>query len=153
MAPDTQPAGPVLIAYDGSELAAFAIERAGRELAPAREALVVVVWHPADVGFVPVDGRHLHAAAGYEVQEAAEQTAAAGAALADAAGFRARGLAVEATPTWQGIVNAAEEHAASLIVFGSHRRTGLRGHLAGSVTAATMAHAGAAVLVVLPPEE
>jgi len=149
----TDSAGPVLIAYDGSDLAAFAIERAGRELAPGREALVVVVWHPADVGFVPVDGRHLHAAAGYEVQEAAEQTAAAGASLAEAAGFRARGLAVEATPTWQGIVDAAEEHKASLIVFGSHRRTGLKGHLAGSVTAATMAHAGAAVLVVLPPED
>ena len=110
-----------------------------------------IVWHPADVGFVPVDGRHLRADAADEVQEAAERTAAAGASLAEAAGFRSRGLAVEATPTWQGIVAAADEHGASLIVFGSHRRTGLKGHLVGSVTAATMAHSAAAVLVVLPP--
>jgi nucleotide-binding universal stress UspA family protein len=145
------PAGPVLIGYDGSDLAAFAIERAGLELPSGREALVVCVWHPADVGFVPVDGRHLHAAAANEVEEAAEQTAARGASLAEAAGFRARGLTVEATPTWEGIVTAADEHGASLIVLGSHRRAGLLGHLAGSVTASTMAHCGAAVLVVLPP--
>ncbi len=144
-------AAPVLLAYDGSDLAAFAIERAGLELAPGREALVVVVWHPADVGFTPIDGRHLHAATAYEVQEAAEQAAAHGASLAEAAGFRARGVAVEATPTWEGIVDAAAEHGASLIVFGSHRRSGLKGHLFGSVTASTMAHCGAAVLVVHRP--
>ena len=158
MAPDDRPpevprgsAGPVLLAYDGSELAAFAIERAGLELAPGREALVVVVWHPADVGFTPVDGRHLHASSADEVKEAAEQTAARGASLADAAGFRSRGLAVEATPTWQGIVDAADEHGATLIVFGSHRRSGLLGHLAGSVTDATAAHSEAAILVVHRP--
>lgn len=144
--------GPVLLAYDGSELAAFAIERAGLELAPGRDALAVVVWHPADVGFTPVDGRHLHSSTAYEVQEAAEQTAARGASLAEAAGFRARALAVEATPTWQGIVDAATEHEASLIVFGSHRRAGLKGHLFGSVTASTMAHCEAAALVVHRPD-
>ncbi len=47
------PAGPVLFAYDGSELAELAIEEAGRQLAPGREALVVCVWQPADVGFLP----------------------------------------------------------------------------------------------------
>jgi nucleotide-binding universal stress UspA family protein len=158
VAPDAQPAearrdsaGPVLFAYDGSDLAAFAIERAGLELAPGRDALVVCVWHPVDVGFQPVDGRHLRAAAANEVQEAAEQTAARGSSLAEAAGFRSRGLAVEAAPTWQGIVDAADEHGASLIVLGSHRRVGLKGHLVGSVTVSTMAHSGAAVLVVLPP--
>jgi nucleotide-binding universal stress UspA family protein len=142
---------PVVIAYDGSELAAFAIARAGEELAPGREAIVVCVWHPADVGFTPVDGGPLHAAAADEVREAAERTAAHGATLAEAAGFRARGLAVNAAPTWQGIVDAAKEHGTTLIVFGSHQRTGLLGHLAGSVTATTMAHVDAAVLVVHRP--
>jgi nucleotide-binding universal stress UspA family protein len=142
---------PVVIAYDGSDLAAFAIARAGEELAPGREAIVVCVWHPADVGFTPVDGAPLHAAAADEVREAAERTAAHGAALAEAAGFRARGLAVNAAPTWQGIVDAAKEHGATLLVFGSHQRTGLLGHLAGSVTATTMAHIDAAVLVVHRP--
>lgn len=143
---------PVILAYDGSELAAFAIERAGIELVPGREALVVCVWHPADVGFAPVDGERLHAAAGDEVQAAAERTAAHGAALAEAAGFCARGLAVNAAPTWRGLVDAAEEHGASLIVLGSHHRTGLLGHLAGSVAGATVTHFGAAVLVVHRPD-
>ena len=143
---------PVLLAYDGSELAAFAIERAGLELETGREALVVVVWHPADVGFTPIDGRHLHAATGVEVQEAAEQTAVHGASLAEAAGFRARGLAVEATPTWQGVIDAAKEHEVGLLVFGAHRRSGLKGHLFGSVTAATLDHTDVPVLVVHRPE-
>ncbi|MBS1892570.1 MAG: universal stress protein, partial [Actinobacteria bacterium] len=54
-------AGPAIFAYDGSELAGYAIEQAGLQLAPGREALVVCVWQPADVGFVPVEGRNLHA--------------------------------------------------------------------------------------------
>lgn len=143
--------GPVLLAYDGSGLAAFAIERAGRELAPGREAVVVCVWHPADVGFTPVDGEHLHAAAADEVEAAALRTARRGAELADAAGFRAHGVAVNASPTWRGLVDAAREHGATLIVFGAHRRSGILGHLAGSVTAATTAHFDGAVLVVHRP--
>ncbi len=67
-------------------------------------------------------------------------------------GFRARAVAVEATPAWQGIVDAAKEHGASLLVFGSHRRTGLTGHLFGSVTAATRGHSDVPVLVVHRPE-
>lgn len=141
-------AGPVVLAYDGSELAAYAIEQAAAQLAPGREALVVCVWHPGDVGFTPIGGHHLHAAAADEVRHAAEETAAHGATLAEAAGFRARPLAVEAAPTWQGIVETAEKHAADLIVLGSHRRTGLIGHLLGSVAAATAKHCPASVLVV-----
>ncbi len=155
MAPDTtspRPVGPVIIAYDGSDLAEYAIARAGEQLAPGREALVVCVWHPADVGFTPVDGKHLHAASGEEVEAAAEQTAARGASLADAAGFRARPLAVHAAPTWQGLVDAATEHGAGLIVLGSHRRSGLVGHLVGSVGAATVAHFDGSILVVHRPD-
>lgn len=143
--------GPVILAYDGSGLAGYAIARAGEQLAPGREALVVCVWHPADVGFTPVDGRHLHAASGDEVEAAAEQVAARGASLAQAAGFRARALAVHTAPTWQGIVDTATEYGAGLIVLGSHRRSGLIGHLLGSVAAATIAHFDASVLVVHQP--
>jgi nucleotide-binding universal stress UspA family protein len=144
--------GPVLFAYDGSELAGFAIEQAGDQLAPNRAALVVCVWQPSEVGFVPVDGRHLHAAAADEVRAAAELTAAHGATLAAAAGFRPNGLAIQAAPTWQGLIDVAEEHGASLIVLGTHRRTGLVGHLVGSVTVATLAHSAVPVLVVQRPD-
>jgi nucleotide-binding universal stress UspA family protein len=140
--------GPVLFAYDGSELAALAIEQAGQQLAPGRDALVVTVWQPADVGFVPVNERHFDATQAQEVKKAAEETAAAGAALAEKAGFRSQSMTVEAAPTWQGIVETAQERGASLIVLGSHRRSGLTGHLLGSVAAAVVKHAASSVLVV-----
>jgi len=142
------PAGPVLFAYDGSELATLAIEQAGRQLAAGRTALVLCVWQPGDVGFVPIGEQHFNAAAADEVREAAEKTAAHGASLAAQAGFQSRSLAIEAAPTWKGIVEVADEHEASLIVLGSHRRSGLVGRLLGSVAAAVVTHSESSVLVV-----
>jgi nucleotide-binding universal stress UspA family protein len=144
-------AGPAIFAYDGSELAGYAIDQAGLQLAAGREAIVVVVWQPADVGFMPVEGRELHAAAANEVEAAAKETAARGAELAKAAGFDARPLTVEAAPTWKGLVQVAEEHKCGLIVIGSHQRSGLLGHLAGSVAAATVSHFESSVLVIHQP--
>jgi MFS family permease/nucleotide-binding universal stress UspA family protein len=144
-------AGPVLFAYDGSELAAFAIAQAADQLAPQRRALVVCVWQRVDVGFTPAYADHFDADRAVEVRHAAERTAAHGASLADGAGFLARSAAVEAAPTWKGIVDAAEEHDASLIVLGPHRRNGLLGHLQGSVAAAVVAHTATPVLII--PQE
>ncbi len=140
--------GPVLFAYDGSELATLAIEQAAQQLAPGRDALVLTVWQTADVGFVPVKERHFDATQAQEVKKAAEETAAHGASLAEKAGFPSQSVAVEAAPTWQGIVETAEERGASLIVLGSHRRSGLTGHLLGSVAAAVVKHSARSVLVV-----
>jgi MFS family permease/nucleotide-binding universal stress UspA family protein len=142
------PTGPVVFAYDGSALAAFAIRRAATQLAPGRDALVVCVWQPVDVGFTPTDNGHFDADRATEVKRAAERTAAHGASLAVAAGFQACSKAVEAMPTWKGIVAAADEHEASLIVLGPHRRNGLLGHLQGSVAAAVVAHTNTPVLIV-----
>jgi nucleotide-binding universal stress UspA family protein len=144
-APDFE---PVLLAYHGSELAQPAIEQAGELLAPGRTALVLCVWQPADVGFVPVDDRHLDAQNATEVKEAAERTAAHGAELAEKAGFRSQSIAVEAAPTWKGILKIAEERNAGLIVLGSHRRSGLAERLLGSVASAVVTHSAASVLVV-----
>jgi MFS family permease/nucleotide-binding universal stress UspA family protein len=140
--------GPVVFAYDGSELAACAIRSAASQLAPQRSALVVCVWQPVDVGFTPTDTRHFDAGCAPEVREAAENTAAHGAALAADAGFEADSMAIEAAPTWKGIVAAADQHDASLIVLGPHRRGGLLGHLQGSVAAAVIAHSTTPVLVI-----
>jgi nucleotide-binding universal stress UspA family protein len=144
----TAPTGPVLFAYDGSELAALAIEQAAKQLATGRDALVLCVWQPADVGFVPTNKRHFDANQASEVQRAAEETAAHGASLAEKAGFRSQSMAVKAAPTWKGIVETAEEHQASLIVLGSHRRSGVVGHLLGSVAAAVVTRSATSVLVV-----
>jgi len=139
---------PVLFAYDGSELAQLGIEQAGELLAPGRTALVLCVWQPADVGFVPVEDRHFDAQDATAVKEAAEQTAAHGASLAEKVGFQSQSIAVKAAPTWKGIIKIAEEHNASLIVLGSHRRSGLAGHLLGSVASAVVTHSASSVLVV-----
>ena len=82
--------GPVVFAYDGSELAKLAIDEAGRLLEAGGEALVVTVWQPFDVGFLPAAGLQFDAAQIADVRAAAAQTAAEGAALAQAAGFARR---------------------------------------------------------------
>ncbi|TPG34930.1 MFS transporter [Mycolicibacterium hodleri] len=143
-----EPAAPVLLAYDGSELAAYAITRAAIQLGTPRDALVVCVWQPVDVGFTPTDKTHFDADRATDVRRAAERTAAHGASLASEAGFSARSVAVEAAPTWKGIVAAADGHDASLIVLGPHRRDGLLGHLQGSVAAAVLAHSTTPVLII-----
>jgi nucleotide-binding universal stress UspA family protein len=124
-------AGPVLFAYDGSDLAKAAIAEAGHQLPRRREALVLTVWRTFNVGFIPEPDAHFDAACGDDVRQAAEQTAARGAALADAAGFRAQALAVEGTPLWKAVIATAKEYDASLIVLGSHRHASV----AGEVTA------------------
>jgi nucleotide-binding universal stress UspA family protein len=143
----TPATGPVIFAYDGSELAKLAIDEAARHLATGRDALVLTVWQPFDVGFVPVSGLQIDAKQIADVRKAAEHTAADGASLAEQAGFRARSEAIEAAPTWKAIVDVAEDHDCSLIVLGSHGRTGLAGVLIGSVAEAVAAHSPRSVLI------
>ncbi|CAO5162300.1 Universal stress protein UspA-like protein [Frankia sp. AiPs1] len=140
--------GPVLFAYDGSDVAGYAIRYAATQLAPGREALVLCVWQPADVGFTPISPQHFDAADATAVQKAAAEIAAHGARLADAAGFRAHSTTAEAAPTWKGIVTTATERQVGLIVIGAHRHTGLVGHLLGSVASDVVAHAPGSVLLV-----
>jgi nucleotide-binding universal stress UspA family protein len=142
------PRGPVVFAYDGSDLAKLAIDEAARQLTRGRDAIVLTVWHPFDVGFVPAAGVQFDAAQVSDVERAAQDTAAEGASLAHAAGFKARAAAAEAAPTWKGIVNVADEHNSSLIVLGSHGRTGLAGVLIGSVAEAVAAHSRRSVLII-----
>lgn len=145
--PQPSGSGPVVIAYDGSELSKLAIAEAGVLLSAGRDALVVCVWQTFDLGFVPVDDAPLDAKNTPEVRAAAERTATAGAALADAAGFRAQPREVEASPTWKGIVETAEAHDSSVIVLGSHGRSGLTGMIVGSVAGAVADHSKRTVLI------
>jgi len=140
--------GPVLFAYDGSVLARLAIQEAARQLGAGRDALVLTVWEPFNVGFLPTDGTNLDAARADEVSHAAEQTAAQGASLAEAAGFQAQSMTTRATPAWNGIVDVADDRQASLIVIGSHGRTGLATVALGSVASGVADHAPRSVLIV-----
>ncbi|HTY96318.1 MAG TPA: universal stress protein [Solirubrobacteraceae bacterium] len=142
------PQGPVVFAYDGSDLAKLAIREAARLLGPGRDALVLTIWQPFDVTFVPRVQLKVNAADAAEVRDAAQQTADDGASLAKEAGFSARGVELQVSPTWKGIVHAAEEHDASLIVLGSHGRSGISGVLLGSVAEAVAGHSDRSVLVV-----
>jgi nucleotide-binding universal stress UspA family protein/MFS family permease len=140
--------GPVLFAYDGSRLAKAAIAEAGRQLSAGREALVLTVWRTFNVGFIPEPGAEFDAACADAVGEAAEQTAAHGAELAEAAGFSAQPLALQGTPAGKALNEAANDHDASLIVLGAHRRGGLGGLVAGSVAAEVAAHSQRPVMIV-----
>jgi nucleotide-binding universal stress UspA family protein len=140
--------GPVLFAYDGSDLARLAIEEAGRQLQAGRDAVVLTVWRPFAVGFIPPPGVEFDAAASDEVRKAAEETAAQGASAAQAAGFIAEILALKEAPTWKGIARAADDRGASLIVLGSHGKHSVTGMFLGSVATDVAAHSGRTVLIV-----
>jgi nucleotide-binding universal stress UspA family protein len=136
-----------VFAYDGSDLAKAAIAEAGRQLPAKRDALVLTVWRTFNVGFLPEPGAKFDAACADEVKQAAEQTAAHGASLAEAAGFRAQASAVQGTPIWKAIVDTADDHQASLIVLGSRGRAGL-GLVSGSVAGAVASRSPRPVLIV-----
>jgi len=145
---DAAGSGPILFAYDGSDLARNAITEAGRQLRPGRDAVVLTIWEPFDVGFLPAGGTSFDAAGADEVRAAAGETATDGASLAQAAGFRATVMTAEAAPASKGIIDAAEQLNASLIVLGSHGRNGVTGLLVGSVAGAVAAHSRRSVLIV-----
>ena len=140
--------GPVLFAYDGSELAGHAITEAGRQLRAGRDAVVLTIWEPFNVGFLPVGEAEFDAAGADEVKAAAEKTASQGASLAEAAGFHAETMTAEGAPTWKGVIDAAESRDATLIVLGSHGRSGVTSLVIGSVASAVTAHSRRSVLVV-----
>jgi nucleotide-binding universal stress UspA family protein len=139
---------PVLFAYDGSDLAKLAIAEAGRQLRPGREAIVLTVWQTFDVQFLPPRDLTFDAAQAGEVEQAAQETAAAGAALAEAAGFRVTSATARASPSWKGIIEASDQHSAGLIALGSHGRSGFGSALIGSVAEAVAGHSKRSVLIV-----
>lgn len=147
---------PVLIAYDGSEFAKAAVQRAGEELGDGREALIVTVFEPLDgvplfgVAGVPVESEtmsQLYASA----ENAAQKVAEEGDELARAAGFEAEPLASAGNPVWNRIVEVAEERGADLIVIGSRGLSGVKHALLGSVAAAVSQHSKRSVLIVHRP--
>jgi nucleotide-binding universal stress UspA family protein/MFS family permease len=139
--------GPLVFAYDGSDLAKAAIDEASRQL-PGRDAFVVTVWRAFVVGFIPDPPVHFDAACSADVKKAAAQTAASGAALARARGFRTQARAVEGTPTWKAIVDTANDVDASLIVVGTHGRSRFTGRMAGTVAGDIAVHSKQPVLIV-----
>jgi nucleotide-binding universal stress UspA family protein len=142
---------PILICYDGSEPARRAIDVAAGILGP-RTAIVLDVAPP----FTPAESYAVAAsvAGAVELEHAhakeAFARAAQGAQLASAAGFTATPRGTLAAPTWEGILDVAEEIGVSVIVIGSHGRTGVQEFVEGSVSHEIARHSTLPVLVVPP---
>jgi nucleotide-binding universal stress UspA family protein len=139
--------GPILFAYDGSDHSKEAVRQAGKQLRNGREAIVLTVWEP--LGALPFVGAPGVPPVGLEeaFAEEAQRVADQGAGLVRSAGFDAVALAERGDPVWQQIVESAEKLEASIIVMGSHGRTGIPLVVLGSVAAATARHTDRPVLI------
>lgn len=147
--------GRIVIAYDGSDHARAAVERAGA-LLPGHQAIVLCVWAPitysassatlgATAGVLMDSDYGLDAVA----RERAEELSAEGAQLARQAGLDADSRAVEAAgAAWHGIVRCADEFDAALIVTGTRGRSAMAAALLGSTAQGILYHAHRPVLVV-----
>jgi nucleotide-binding universal stress UspA family protein len=145
---------PILICYDGSQSAEHSFHAAARVLA-GRKAIV------ADIGPV-LTGAESYAAVTPGINIAwleqenlagALQRAEHGAELARRAGFDAEARAELSAPTWEGIVDLANEVDAAVIVIGSRGLTGVRERLEGSVSHQVAEHSRRPVLIITPPDE
>jgi nucleotide-binding universal stress UspA family protein len=142
---------PILICYDGSDGAHRAIDAAAA-LFGARRAVVLDLGPPLTAAeslavFSPV------APGAFEELNAddALQRAQVGAERARRAGFAADARGGIAAPTWQGIVDVADEIDAAVIVLGSRGLNGARELFEGSVSHEVAQHARRPVLIVPRP--
>jgi len=143
--------GPLLLCYDGSEDAAYAIRRAG-DLFTGRRSLVLTVWESTAAWSGATDGIVDVFALDLAAVEHAERVAGEGVRIARDAGLQAEPLAVEAAgPVWKTIVEIADRHDAQTIVLGSRGLTGVRSALLQSVSSAAVRHADRPTLIVRPP--
>jgi len=143
----------ILIATDGSELAARALDQ-GLKLARTvgSKVTIVTVTEPAAViggGYAAVAGTGFDPIP--ELIEAQKQVAEG---VLKSAAEAARGQGVEANTVLvdnsfpaEGIVASAEQVGADLIVMGSHGRRGIGRLLLGSQTSNVLAHSKIPVLV------
>lgn len=145
---------PILICYDGSDGAQRAIDAAADLLGP-RRAVVLDVGPPLTAAESLVVTAPVTPGAAFEElnEDDARERARAGAELAGRAGFVAEARAVLATPTWEGIVDTADELDAAVIVLGSRGLKGVREAFEGSVSHQVAEQAGRPVLIVPPPRE
>jgi nucleotide-binding universal stress UspA family protein len=142
----------ILICYDGSDSAEHAIDAAAEILGPHR-AVVLDVGPPLTAAESLAVMAPVTPGAAFEQlnEDDARQRAQVGADRARRAGFDAEARADLAAPTWQGIVDAADEIDAAVIVLGSRGLGAGRELLEGSVSYEVVEHTGRPVLIVPPP--
>jgi nucleotide-binding universal stress UspA family protein len=155
--------GPVLLAYDGSELSRRAMHSAGTLVGGGRA--VVLYVHEPGVPLVPTPGAAAALAnapelareaarAPEDMRRGADEVAEQGMREAERAGFSATSQTVIARGTTgvaEAILDTATRITASLIVLGSHGHSAIRGALLGSVSTAVLRRSTVPVLIVPAP--
>lgn len=143
----------ILIATDGSELAGRALEH-GLQLAKlvGAEVTILTVTEPAAVvgaGYASIAGTMIDPMPELiQAQEdAAKQVLSVAQTAAQTAGVSVKTRLIDNSFPAEGIVAAAEEISADLIVMGSHGRRGIGRLLLGSQTSNVLAHSKVPVLV------
>jgi nucleotide-binding universal stress UspA family protein len=142
---------PILICYDSTEGADRAVDAAAALLGP-RRAVVLDVGSPLTAAESLAALAPVTPAAAFEGlnEDDARKRAQLGAERARRAGFDAEARADLAAPTWEGIVEVADEIDAAVIVIGSRGLQGIHEAFEGSVSHEVAEHARRPVLVVPP---
>jgi nucleotide-binding universal stress UspA family protein len=142
---------PVLFCYDGSDGSKTALGAAGELIKPA-DAVVLVVWTPAEVQLARAGSFLVAVPNEGEIDEeeaaAARRIAEDGAALARTRGYNASARIAESTESVARTIDeVAEEIDAGLIVCGQRGRGPVASALLGSVSHALAAHTRRPVLI------
>jgi nucleotide-binding universal stress UspA family protein len=153
------PAAPVLIGYDGSEVARAAVRHAA-ELFAGRPAVLATVWEPGlaavpvglpdtiGAGALPPDRATVEAVDRAQ-REHASTVAGDGAEFARSLGMAAEPHAVpDEVDVAETLLGIARELGAAVVVVGSHGISGLRPRLLGSVSRKVVADCDRPVLVI-----
>jgi nucleotide-binding universal stress UspA family protein len=143
--------GPILFCYDGSDNADRAIDvTAG--LLSGRRSVVLDIGPPLTAAESLATLSPVVPGAAFEDLNTADALtrAQAGAERARTVGFESEARATIAAPTWEGIVDVADEIDALVVVLGSRGLSGARELLVGSVSHEVAEHSGRPVLIVPP---
>jgi len=145
-------AATILLCYDGSEGAQRAIETAAALFGHRRAVVLDIGSEITAAESLATLSPVVPGAAFEELNtDDALQRAREGAERARRAGFDAEARAELASPTYDGIVDVADEIDAAVIVIGSRGLNGVREAFEGSVSHGVAEHAGRPVLIVPPP--
>ncbi|MFT3777634.1 MAG: universal stress protein [Ottowia sp.] len=139
----------ILVPIDGSHTSLLAVDKAAglaKTFGSKLTALYVIDPYP----FTGVGAEFALGQSQYLSAAKAEAGAALGAAgeRMRQAGVAGETRVVESHAIWRGILDAAEQDGADLLVIGSHGRRGLEMLVMGSVTRSVLAHSKITTLVV-----
>jgi nucleotide-binding universal stress UspA family protein len=149
---------PVVIGFDHTPASQRVVREAAVLLGP-RPAVVVVVWE-AGLAFEAATTPAVEAppvaagvsqafAADQTLYDAAQRLAERGAALAEAAGMPATGVAIaDGATVADALIRVADENAAAAIAVGAHGRRGLMTKILGSTAKDLLQRAPCPVIVV-----